>query len=643
MYVVKRSIHNPILVPDKDHYWEGSACFNLSPIKDGRAYYGIYRAVSEKDPLRTPEQTSVIGIGRGSDGTHFDDRTQFIVPEAIWEKFGCEDPRVTKFEGKYYTFYTALSGYPFNADNIKAAVAVSNDLSKVDERHLVTPFNAKAATLFPERIGGKATLILSVHTDTPPAQIAIAQADDVSDFWKPSFWTNWYTTLATHVIDPRRNQYDHVEIGAAPIKTKFGWLLIYSHIQNYFPNPQNLGHVFGIEALLLDLNDPQKIIGRTAGPILVPGEAYELSGHVSNIVFPSGALVENDILTIYYGAADTTVCTAHVNLTDLISTMRPETAPHYQCARAKENPVISPIGTHAWEAKATFNPGAIQIGNTTHILYRALSNDNTSSVGYANTKDGVTVAERLADPIYVPREDFERKKINGANSGCEDPRVTQIGKDIYMCYTAYDSVSPPRVAITCISEKNFLARNWKWEKPLLITPSGFDDKDTCIFPKKTKNGYMILHRVGNQVCADYVRTLDFTKESVKKCIRLFGPRINSWDSSKVGIAAPPIETKYGWLLIYHGVSKDHGTYRVGAVLLDKKDPAIVLSRTTDPIFEPQEPYEKVGIVNNVVFPCGITVRNKLLYLYYGGGDTVTGVATIDLQLLLDVLMRGMKH
>ena len=119
--------------------------------------------------------------------------------------------------------------------------------------------------------------------------------------------------------------------------------------------------------------------------------------------------------------------------------------------------------------------------------------------------------------------------------------------------------------------------------------------------------------------------------------------MNAWDGLKVGIAAPPIKTKYGWLLIYHGVSKSHGTYRVGAVLLDKKDPAIVLSRTTDPIFEPEEQYEKSGIVNNVVFPCGAVEKDGLLYIYYGGGDKVTGVATIKLKLLVDVLLRGVQQ
>ncbi|MCX6755977.1 MAG: hypothetical protein NTX85_01410 [Candidatus Nomurabacteria bacterium] len=642
MYVVKRSSHNPILVPNKDHYWEAGAVFNLSPIKEGKNYYGIYRAISAVDKMRNPEQTSVVGIGRGKDGTHFEEHEQFIVPVEDWEKYGCEDPRVTKFEGKYYTFYTALGGFPFSHENIKVAVGISKDLKNVTERHLVTPFNAKAATLFPERINGKATLILTVHTDLPPSQIAIAQSKNVEDFWNPEFWEKWYAEIDEHTIDPRRTKSDHVEIGATPIKTKYGWLLIYSHIQNYFESNEHLDRIFGVEVLLLDLKDPRKIIGRTKGPILVPSEVYELTGHIGNIVFPSGALLEGDVLSIYYGAADTTVCKAKVNITDLINTIRPETAGVYTFKRWKENPIISPIEDHLWESKATFNPAAIRIGGTTHIMYRSFSNDNTSYIGYASTKNGVKIDYRSPEPIYLPREDFESKKITNGNSGCEDPRVTQIGKNIYMCYTAYDSINVPRVAITSITEKNFLAHNWKWDKPSLITPSGFDDKDACIFPEKFKDGYLVIHRVGNQVCGDYLHSLNFEKEKVNKCIQIFGPRQNKWDGLKVGIASPPINTKYGWLLIYHGVSKSHSTYRVGAVLLDKKDPALVLARTTDPIFEPEMDYEKNGIVNNVVFPCGVVEDKGILYLYYGGGDKVTGVATMGLESLLKVLIRGIE-
>ncbi len=650
MFVVKRSHHNPILVPDKDHYWEAFATFNMSVIKVGKIFYGIYRAISATDKLRTPERLSTIGIGKSKDGIHFDERESFISPVEEWEKYGCEDPRVTFFEGNYYIFYTALSKYPFEASGIKVAVAVSKDLKKIKERHLVTPFNAKAMTLFPERIGGKITAILSVSTDMPPAKIAIVQMDKIEELWDEKFWEKWYKDIDKHVIDLKRFPYDHIEIGAPPIKTSFGYLLVYSHIQNYFGG-SNLDRIFGIETILIDQNDPLKIVGRTRGPLVAPSESYELLGHVPDVIFPTGAIIKNyarrakggEELFIYYGAADMTTCVASVNLIDLLGTMRLETSSWWSFKRGAGNPIIVPDPKHSWEAKATFNPAVLRIRNKTHVLYRTLSDDNTSYIGYASTKDGFNIDERLPEPIYSPREDFESKKIAGANSGCEDPRLTKIGEVIYMCYTAFDGIGPPRVAITSIKEKDFLEKNWKWEKPVLITPTGLDDKDTCIFPEKIKGQYFFLHRVDNEICGDYLKSLDFKTEAVKKCIRIIGPRINGWDSSKVGICAPPIKTKSGWLLLYHGVSRSHSTYRVGAVLLDLNDPAIVLARTTDPIFEPQELYEKVGIVNNVVFPCGMALKDELLFIYYGGADKVVGVATIELELVLKALTRDVKE
>jgi len=642
MFVVKRSQNNPILIPNRDHYWEEFASFNICPIKHNKAIYGLFRAISAVDLLRTPHQSSIIGIGKSKDGIHFEDRVPFIIPKEEWEQFGCENPKVTYFEGTFYTFYTAISKYPLGPEGIKVAVAVSDDLKKIDKRHFVTPFNAKAMALFPERIDGKITVIFSAHTDSPPAKMVIAQIDKIEKLWSPSFWEKWNEKIDDYVIDPKRSQYDYVEVGAPPLKTKYGWLLIYSYIQNYFSSLENLEKIFGIEALLLDLNDPRKIIGRTHGPLLAPEEPYELSGYVGNVVFASGALLEKDTLTIYYGAADTTACCARVNLTDLIFSMHPDYSDRWRFKRSSVNPIITPKIEHPWEAKATFNPAAILLGGKTHILYRALSNDNTSSIGYANTKNGVDIIERLADPIYVPREEFENKKINNAYSGCEDPRLTKIGKNIYMCYTAFDSIGPPRITISFISEKSFLSRTWKWKKPFLITPEGFDDKDTCLFPEKFPNGYFIIHRVGYEVCGDYLRSLNFKKETIKKCIRIIGPRTNGWDNAKVGISAPPFKTKYGWLLLYHGVSKSHSTYRIGVVLLDLKDPAIVLARSTEPIFEPEEQYEKVGIVNNVVFPCGMVERNGILYIYYGGADKVVGVATMELDIILKALVHGMK-
>jgi len=172
-----------------------------------------------------------------------------------------------------------------------------------------------------------------------------------------------------------------------------------------------------------------------------------------------------------------------------------------------------------------------------------------------------------------------------------------------------------------------------------VTPLEVDDKDACILPEKINNKYFVLHRIGRDICGDFLPSLDFKKHKVTKCIKIIGPRPGMWDGIKVGIAGPPIKTKKGWLLLYHGISKENHTYRVGALLLDLKDPTIVLARSTDPIFEPQESYEKVGVVNGVVFPCGMIEVGKLLFVYYGGADTVIGVATIETKILLNALTR----
>ena len=184
--------------------------------------------------LQNPRQTSIIGVGKSKDGIHFENRVPFIVPKEEWDKFGCEDPRVTYFEGVFYTFYTALSKYPFSSDGIKVAVALSKDLEKITERHLVTPFNAKAMTLFPERINGKIVVLFSYHTDSPPAKMVFATLDKIEELWSPVFWRKWEQNINDHTINLRRSPYDHVEVGAPPVKTKYGWLVIYSHIQNYF-------------------------------------------------------------------------------------------------------------------------------------------------------------------------------------------------------------------------------------------------------------------------------------------------------------------------------------------------------------------------------------------------------------------------
>ncbi len=636
MFVVKRSEHNPIISPHKDASFEAFAAFNGSPVKVGSVYKLLYRAQSLPETFEQGTfSLSSIGIATSKDGVHFTDKKQFIEPTEVWERYGCEDPRVTKIGGEYFCFYTALSVYPFRAEGIKVGVALSKDLKKVTEKHLVTPFNAKAMSLFSEKIGGKYVAILTVNTDLPPASVALAYFDKKEDMWSPAFWKRWYANLPKHTLTIPKKDTDHLEIGSAPLKTKYGWLLVYSHIQDYMTDHK----IFGIEAVLLDLKDPRKVIGKTRGPLLIPQESYEQFGLVPNVIFPSGALLQKEegveMLSIYYGATDTTVALAKVPLKPLVDSMK---LPHGEVGfqRLTDGPLFVPREDVAWEKKAVFNPASLYVGGKMHILYRAMSDDNTSTIGYVQSKDGTSITYQSDKPVYVPREPFESKRVPGGNSGCEDPRLTMIGETIYMYYTAYNGVSAPAIAETHITKKDFLDKKWTWSKPVLVSRDGVDDKDGCLHPEKIGDKYFLYHRVSGMICGDYGKTPYFTERNNFKNIPIILPRKGMWDGLKVGISAPPLKTKYGWLLIYHGVSAD-GVYRVGAALLDQKDPTVVLSRSTDYLFAPLLNYEKQGIVNNVVFPCGASAIGDTLFIYYGGGDRVVDVAAMSLSALIQSL------
>ncbi len=632
MPLAKRSKRNPILWPNRENAWEAEAAFNGSAVHDHSHVDLFYRAESAPQKLGDIElRLSTVGHAISSDGVRFSKREQIITPQYDWERFGCEDPRATKFGDKYYIFYTALSTYPFGPDGIKIGLAEGKDLKNL-KKHPVTTFNAKAMALFPKHVKGKMAAILTANTDKPPAKIGLAIFDHEEEIWSPAYWDDWYASLESHTIPLQRDENDHIEVGAPPIWTEKGWLVIYSYIRNYFHGQK----IFGVEAALLDLDDPRKILSRTDLPFLTPEEEYELYGRVPNIVFPSGAYVKKDVLYVYYGATDTTCCLATLSLTKLLEEMASTTV---KLKRFEGNPILVPDRNHAWEAKCVFNPAAFFADGKIHILYRSLSDDDTSYIGYAWSTDGKHIDGRLPDPIYTPSEKFELKTRPGVGSGCEDPRVTLIDDTLYMCYTAYDGVNPPRIALTSIALADFLKQDWKWAKPVLISPPGIDDKDAAIFPKKIKGKYVILHRIGLSMWIDFVDDLkQFQGERwVEGCV-LMKPRPTMWDSRKIGIGSPPIETPDGWLLLYHGISKrEDGHYHVRAALLDLKDPTKVLARTKYPIFEPETPYELNGLVPRVVFPCGAILKKTTLYVYYGGADKVVGVATIKIAQLLDQL------
>ena len=314
--------------------------------------------------------------------------------------------------------------------------------------------------------------------------------------------------------------------------------------------------------------------------------------------------------------------------------------------RFEGNPILRPEPRHWWESKAVFNPAAIYESSKVHILYRALGDTDTSVIGYASSRDGFHIDERLDQPAYVPREPFEgvgamrRAEVELSDNytsggsfsgGCEDPRLTRIDDRIYLTYVAYDGYSSPRIALSSIHINDFLNKNWKWKKPVLISRPDIVDKNACILPEKINGKYVIFHRIFPEILIDFVDDLDFDGES-----RWLGGQFkipimesaSSWDSRKVAAGPPPMRTKDGWLFIYHAIDdKDEFRYKMGAMLLDINYPPKVLARTTHPILEPLAWYENEGLKSGVVYPCGAVILKDQLFVYYGGADMVVCVAT----------------
>ncbi len=640
---VKRYPNNPILGPDKEHPWEAQAVFNGCPVRDDNGYHLLYRALSfaQKHEDCTME-LSTIGYVHSDDGYGFaGERTQLIVPEKAWEKYGCEDPRVTKIDDTYYITYTALSDYPHTPDGITVGVAVTKDFKTIDAKHQVTHFNSKAMAIFPERINGKIVAILTMNTDKPPVRIMLAEFDTPEQMWDRTYWEKWLQNMDAHTLHFQRSLDDHIEIGAPPVKTDDGWLLAYSYIRNY----RGSDTVFGIETALLDAENPIKIIGRSVDPLITPEEFYEKYGIIKNIAFPSGLLCEGDELRLYYGAADTVCAVATLSLKELLAFIKLKDCEEYvrehaepvALERFEGNPIIEPTHNGDWESKYTLNPTAIYDDGKIHILYRAQDDDDTSRMGYATTEDGLHITHKSAEAIYAPRIPEEVREEPGF-SGCEDARITHMEGRFYMCYTAYNGHGPARVAFTSIDENDFRAHKWgKWSVPILISPEGMDDKNACLIPEKINGKYAFFHRLNNTIWLDFVDNIAFADGHTLGGRSVMCPRPDSWDSEKVGIAGPPFKVGNEWLLIYHALSKHDGQYRLGAALFDLER-GVVTARLDYPILEPKADYENKGLRPGTVFSCGaVHMDDGHLYLYYGGADEVVCVATTEFACLVRAL------
>lgn len=297
--------------------------------------------------------------------------------------------------------------------------------------------------------------------------------------------------------------------------------------------------------------------------------------------------------------------------------------------RSPNNPIIEPRPQVAWESTATFNPGAVKDGETTHILYRAVNEQCISSFGYAATIDGETILDRSAEPVFSPGGPWEEL-------GCEDPRITAFNGTYFVFYTAF-SRRGPRIALASTTD----FRNY--ERYGLIGPD-YDDKDCALFPQLIGGQVTIVHRIAPNIELAFLDSIEqmetsnpYWKDYLKhiEANTIMKP-LWKWEEKKVGIGPPPIRTDAGWIAIYHGVDS-YDVYHAGAALLDLEDPRRVIARTPEPILEPEEDFEKVGVVPNVVFPEGAVVIKDELKVFYGGADRVCCVASVPMQLLIEAL------
>ena len=298
------------------------------------------------------------------------------------------------------------------------------------------------------------------------------------------------------------------------------------------------------------------------------------------------------------------------------------------------------------ESKAVFNCATFYDVDKVDVLYEAVVEyeNYISRIGYAYSKDGFCFTRRNEIAIS-PTEEYEKY-------GIEDPRLVEIDHQAYISYVILSGYVRDRpLASTALATTTDYI---DYTRLGIITSKESDNKDVVLFPEKINeklsNGeekmtYFFLHRPSSWIGSAYGvdRPSIWLGEgnsltSFEKHMLLLKPE-EKWESLKVGAGTPPIKTKHGWLVIYHGVSNDR-VYSAGAAILDLKEPGKVLGRTKKPILEPEETYERHGDVDNVVFPTGACVIDGKLFVYYGGADKVCCLATADLNELVDSILHG---
>lgn len=320
----------PILTPQAAPSWASGAVFNPGAWYDEarNAVHLLFRAVPagyrrvewEATAPGEPDHgfddyVSYIGYARSTDGHRFDVAPEpFLKPDQPFSKYGVEDPRISCLDGEFLVTFTALSHPAFGEeDGVRIGLAGTRDFEGVERQRVIGPaMRDKDAVIFPRRVGGK---IAMLHRIVPDIQIAYF--DDVEHLFDPApeYWQRHLESLDDHVLMRPEAPWERMKIGAGPtpIETKEGWLLIYHGVDEHY--------VYRAGLALLDLDDPRRVIARTAHPVMEPSLPFELEGDVNNVVFPEGAVVMDGTLHMYYGAADRVIGHATASLADVLDVL----------------------------------------------------------------------------------------------------------------------------------------------------------------------------------------------------------------------------------------------------------------------------------------------------------------------------------
>ena len=299
MLKLTRFDRNPILAPREGQAWEADGVFNPGAVKAGGSIHLLYRAVDAN-------RLSRIGYARTENGTDFTFRptSPVLEPSAEWEEFGCEDPRITPIDGYFLVTYTA-----FSRRGTRLALASTKDFMSFEKHGVVGPDrDDKDFVLFPEKVNGKVAMLHRLDS-----KIQIAYFDNLDALNNSQeFWTKYVTHVnAFEVISPKYHWEEwKVGIGPPPIKTDRGWLVFYHGV--------NVQRIYRVGAALLDFDNPANILARTSEPILEPEMDFERRGIVPNVVFPTGVVILDGDLLVYYGGADRITCVTKTPIDDFL-------------------------------------------------------------------------------------------------------------------------------------------------------------------------------------------------------------------------------------------------------------------------------------------------------------------------------------